>query len=91
MPDVKIVADLPSPDTKRWVPRRKAAIVDAVRQGVVSLEEVCRRYQLSVEEFITWQHAIEGHGVPGLPVTRVQIYRNSRPPRVARGTSLLTS
>jgi len=43
LPQIKTVADLPSADTRRWVPRRKAVIVDAVRQGVVSLEEVdCR-------------------------------------------------
>src|SRR5215471_16607099 len=34
--------DLPPPDTKRWVTRRKAVIVNAVRAGVISLEEVCR-------------------------------------------------
>jgi Protein of unknown function (DUF1153) len=84
LPHFKIAAELPSPDTKRWVPRRKAVIVDAVRQGVVSLEEVCRRYQLSIEEFITWQRAIESHGVPGLRVTRVQIYGNSRCPPTGR-------
>src|SRR6516164_310901 len=33
--------DLPPPDTKRWVTRRKAVIVSAVRAGVISLEEVC--------------------------------------------------
>ena len=38
--------DLPPPDTKRWVTRRKAVIVNAVRTGVISLEEVCRRYEL---------------------------------------------
>ena len=32
--------ELPPPDTKRWVTRRKAAIVYAVRAGVISLEEV---------------------------------------------------
>jgi hypothetical protein len=32
--------DLPPPDTKRWVTRRKAVIVSAVRTGVISLEEV---------------------------------------------------
>ena len=32
--------DLPPPDTKRWVTRRKAVIVNAVRTGVISLEEV---------------------------------------------------
>jgi Protein of unknown function (DUF1153) len=70
--------DLPPPETKRWVPRRKAVIVDAVRCGAISLEEICRRYQLSVEEFVTWQRAIETHGVPGLRVTRSQIYRDAR-------------
>lgn len=71
---------LPAPDTKRWVARRKAVIVNAVRSGVLSLEEACRRYQLSVEEFRAWQRAIEAHGVAGLRVTRLQIYRDA-PPR----------
>ena len=70
--------DLPPPETKRWVPRRKAVIVNAVRCGAISLEEVCRRYQLSVEEFAAWQRAIEAHGVPGLRVTRLQIYSHAR-------------
>ena len=61
--------DLPAPDTKRWVTRRKAVIVNAVRTGFISLEEVCRRYELSVEEFLAWQGAIDTHGVPGLRVT----------------------
>jgi transposase-like protein len=74
-----IAVDLPPPGTKRWVPRRKAAIVDAVHSGAVSLEEVCRRYELSVEEFITWQRAIEARGVAGLRVTRLQYYRHARP------------
>ena len=67
--------ELPPPDTKRWVTRRKAVIVNAVRTGAISLEEVCRRYELSVEEFFGWQRAIDTHGVPGLRVTRLQIYR----------------
>ena len=73
-----IPVDLPPPDTKRWVPRHKAVIVDAVCRGAISLEEVCRRYQLSVEGFMAWQRAIEINGVPGLRVTRLQIYRDAR-------------
>src|SRR5438270_12717936 len=73
--------DLPPPDTKRWVTRRKAVVVNAVRAGVISLEEVCRRYELSVEEFLAWQRAIDTHGVPGLRVTRLQIYRDNPPSR----------
>jgi hypothetical protein len=76
--------DLPPPDTKRWVTRRKAVLVNAVRTGVISLEEVCRRYELSVEEFLAWERAIDTHGVPGLRVTRLQIYRDKPPSRVAK-------
>jgi hypothetical protein len=78
------INDLPPADTKRWVARRKAMIVNAVRSGVISLEEVCRRYELSVEEFQAWQRAIETHGVAGLRVTRLQIYRDTPPARLAR-------
>src|SRR5262244_1997610 len=76
--------DLPPPDTKRWVTRRKAVLVNAVRTGVISLEEVCRRYELSVEEFLAWERAIDTHGVPGLRVTRLQIYRDNPPSRVGK-------
>jgi hypothetical protein len=83
-----IAVDLPPPETKRWVPRRKAAIVNAVHSGVVSLEEICRRYNLSGEEFIAWQRAIETHGVAGLRVTRLQVYRDAPldPPPVPAAT-----
>src|ERR1700758_964506 len=76
--------DLPPPDTKRWVARRKAVVVNAVRSGSISLEEVCRRYELSVEEFLAWQRAIDTHGVAGLRVTRLQIYRDHPSSRVAK-------
>jgi hypothetical protein len=79
-----IATDLPPPETNRWVPRRKAAIVNAVHSGALSFEEVCRRYELSAEEFITWQRAIEAHGVAGLRVTRLQVYRHASPARLAR-------
>jgi Protein of unknown function (DUF1153) len=75
---------LPAADTKRWVARRKAVIVNAVRNGALSLDEACRRYQLSVEEFRGWQQAIEAHGVAGLRVTRLQIYRDAPPARPAK-------
>jgi hypothetical protein len=76
--------DLPPPNTKRWVARRKAVVVNAVRSGAISLEEVCRRYELSVEEFLAWQRAIDTHGVAGLRVTRLQIYRDTPPARLAK-------
>jgi hypothetical protein len=68
---------LPPTDTKRWVIRRKAEVVAAVRCGLITLEEACRRYTLSVEEFVSWQRLVESHGLPGLRVTRLQDYRSS--------------
>jgi len=68
-------AELPPPNTKRWVVRRKAAVVAAVRAGVITLEEACRRYELSEEEFLAWQRAFETYGLRGLRTTRIQNYR----------------
>ena len=67
--------DLPPPSTTRWVARRKAEVVIAVRGGLLTLEDACRRYTLSVEEFLSWQRAVERHGMAGLRATRLQDYR----------------
>jgi hypothetical protein len=70
------IADLPPTNTRRWVIRRKAEVVAAVRGGLLSLEEACSRYTLTVEEFLGWQRSIDKHGLAGLRATRVQQYRN---------------
>jgi Protein of unknown function (DUF1153) len=75
------IDDLPPPNTKRWVIRRKAEVVTAVRKGVISLDEACRRYTLSIEEFLSWQRLIDSHGLAGLRVTRLQDYREVDRPR----------
>ena len=69
--------NLPSPDTTRWVIRRKAEVVAAVRGGLLSLEEACDRYVLTVEEYLSWQRSIDRHGLAGLRTTRIQDYRAS--------------
>lgn len=73
------LADLPSPDTKRWVIRRKAEVVAAVRGGLLSLDEACERYTLTVDEFLSWQRSIDRHGLAGLRATRIQDYRKPDP------------
>ena len=65
------INDLPPPDTKRWVIRRKAEVVAAVRGGLLSLEEACACYGLSVEEFVSWQMSIERGGLAALRTTRI--------------------
>jgi hypothetical protein len=74
------VDDLPPPETKRWVIRRKAEVVAAVRGGLISLEEACKRYTLTIEEFLSWQRLMESHGMRGLRATRIQDYRESDKP-----------
>lgn len=69
------IADLPSPRTKRWVVRRKAEVVAAVNGGLLTIDEVCERYGLTLEEFASWQRAVDRSGMPGLRVTRIQHYR----------------
>lgn len=69
------VEDLPAPSTRRWVARRKAEVVAAVRGGLLSLEEACRRYNLSAEEYASWERLIDRHGLVGLRVTRLQEFR----------------
>ncbi len=69
------IADLPPPSTKRWVIRRKAEVVAAVRGGLLSLGDACKRYRLTIDEFLSWQRSIEKHGLPGLRATRLQQYR----------------
>jgi hypothetical protein len=66
------LADLPPPNTKRWVIRRKAEVVAAVRGGLLSFDDACSRYSLSLEEFESWQRSVDLHGLAGLRATRRQ-------------------
>ncbi|MXO65710.1 DUF1153 domain-containing protein [Altericroceibacterium endophyticum] len=70
------VEDLPKPNTKRWVVRRKAEVVAAVNGGLLTLDEVLDRYGLTIEEFASWQRAVDRSGMQGLRVTRIQHYRD---------------
>jgi hypothetical protein len=67
--------DLPPANTTRWVIRRKAEVVAAVRGGLLTMEDACKRYSLTLEEFEAWVGAIDRHGLPGLRTTRIQQYR----------------
>ena len=67
--------DLPPSNTKRWVILRKAKVVAGVRTGLISLEEACQRYSLSVDEFLSWQSLFDAHGMNGLRATRLKKYR----------------
>jgi transposase-like protein len=59
----------------RWVPRRKAQVVAAVTSGALSLGEACHRYALTIEEFRSWERALEKDGLAGLRATHALDYR----------------
>ena len=69
-------ADLPPPDTTRWVARRKATVANAVRGGLLSIGEACELYDLSEEELAGWISQLERHGARALRATAVQCYRD---------------
>jgi hypothetical protein len=66
--------DLPPANTDRWVIRRKAEVVAAVRGGLISLDDALARYRLTAEEFLAWKKAIDKWGMQGLRTTRIQHY-----------------
>lgn len=70
------IQDLPAPNTRRWVVRRKAEVVAAVNGGLLTIDEVLERYGLTLEEFASWQRAVDRSGMQGLRVTRIQQYRD---------------
>jgi hypothetical protein len=72
--------ELPSPDTKRWSSRRKAAVVVAIRTGVISRKEACQWYTLSDEELANWETAFDTFGIPGLRSRSLQLYRTGTEP-----------
>jgi hypothetical protein len=73
----RLLSGLPPAETRRWSSRRKAAIVTAIRAGVLNRQEACARYRLSLEELTAWETALDQNGIPGLRVTRLQIYRGA--------------
>ena len=88
LPRARTAADeLPPPDTKRWTPRPKAAVVEAVLSGVTTIEEVCRRCDLTVKKFLSGQNMMNMHGPPGLrvpPGSRLTAIRPGKSAETAR-------
>ena len=78
--DDAAASDLPPPGVRRWTSRRKAAVILAIRERTISLQEACERYSLSAEEIAEWERSLDRYGVPGLRTTRIQIYRKTSKP-----------
>jgi transposase-like protein len=81
--EIPSMTELPPPNTRRWVARRKAAVVSAVSSSVITIEEACQRYQMSEEEFFAWRCAFKNYGILGLRAGCIQRQRGPRPSRPA--------
>lgn len=75
------LGSLPPSDTVRWVPKRKASLVRALQAGLLSIDEACARYSLSIDELLVWQQELARDGQGGLRVSRIQAHRNVRAER----------
>ncbi len=76
--EILTLESLPPGNTTRWVARRKAEVVAAVDGGLITVDEVLRRYELSLEEFISWRRAMDRAGISGLRVASAQQNRDLR-------------
>ncbi|MCG7492387.1 DUF1153 domain-containing protein [Thalassobius sp. Cn5-15] len=77
LPDGRFMtlADLPPPDTTRWVASRKAAVVRGVLYGLITQADALKRYNLSEDEFQEWISAMSVHGEGALKATHLKNYR----------------
>ena len=71
----RVETELPSLHSRRWTIRRKAAVLEALHSGALTLDQARERYALSVEEIRAWERQVERHGLHGLRATHVQIFR----------------
>jgi hypothetical protein len=53
-------------------------VVAAVRGCLLTVEEACERYDLTLEEYLSWEAAVENYGLKGLRTTKVQQYPRRR-------------
>ncbi|SMC46409.1 DUF1153 domain-containing protein [Primorskyibacter flagellatus] len=77
LPDGRVMthADLPPPETRRWVASRKLAVVRAVAYGLLTQDAAKSRYALSDDELHEWVRALAEHGEEALKATAVQRFR----------------
>jgi hypothetical protein len=69
---------LPAVGTLRWTAWQTAAVVRAVREGVLSIAELHARYMLSEEELAAWQADFDRNGIAGLQQKSVRRRREHR-------------
>ena len=57
-------AQLPPSCARALFPKGKVLVVEAVRHGLISVEEACERYRLSTDEYLSLQRSIDEASTP---------------------------
>jgi len=70
------LADLPCPGAIRWTSLRKAEVLAAINGGLISTDEACVRFSLSLEEHAAWEACATRWGLNALRITKTQQYRD---------------
>lgn len=83
--EVLTLEALPAPGHSRWTIRRKAEVVAALKGGLLTIDEACERYSLTIEELALWQNSVDRSGMQGLRVTRIQHYPDKSRRQLAQG------
>jgi hypothetical protein len=80
-PDLRLLGKVPSifRQVSHQLPhvceRRERHDLGDDERPLLSIEEACSRYMLTIEELLSWQSSIDQHGLAGLRTTRIQQYR----------------
>jgi len=72
-----IMLELPLPGAMRWGARNKAAVVTAIRNGLLTLDEACEQYALSTAEYHAWEAGFDALGLEGLELSGRQLRRRA--------------
>jgi len=65
--------------TRRWTAQRKAALLQAVRSGELTLGRARDIYALSIEELRAWERDFGRNGLCGLRAKRVRTHDDEEP------------
>ncbi len=75
----QITRDMLPPATQlRWVSRRKAQVVCAIRGGLISRQEARDLYGISDDELLSWEKLLDELGPAGLRASSKQRYLRTR-------------
>ena len=61
--DIPQLPELPRA-RQRWTVRRKAAVIEAVRDGWMQINEARVLYNTSIDEFVAWGGDLDRYGIP---------------------------